>query len=1040
MSQSSSTEPDRPTLMVTAPSRRLEVMVSSTTVDLPDHRHAASEAIQRMGHVPVMMELGSAEWNSDAIKFSLEKVAKSQVYLGIFALRYGFVPDDPARNPGRKSITEMEYRRAQELGIPTLIYIAKKSHPFEEEQIDFDPEKREKLKLLKEELGKGICAFFESPADLRALVLQSLHELEIRLLEPTPGTAPAVPKLLLPVAPEVYAVPEYRLTNHFVGRSSELEKLDGWARSSDAIMVVEGIGGLGKSALTWEWMQRRAEGAISNLAGRVWWSFYEKGTSMVTFVRHALGYVTGQDPESLIKDSSHHQRGQLLLGELRRRPFLLVLDGFERVLTAYHRLDKAQIPDHLVDIALRDCINPADGELLTQLLDCAPSKILITTRLMPSGLQDRASHKPITGVVHHALDGLSPADALELIRQAGVTGDQRAMLEFAAQFGRHSLLLRIVCGMIADYRRKPYDFDAWHADPIYGGGLKLSELDLKQRYTHILHYALRGLDETTQKLLSRIAVISESASYDTLAVLNPFLPPRPQVVEEPSDPSEGWLWTRMSDDHKEQARAEFREAQAAYESYQEAIRAYFASPEYRQGVKAFDQALSELENRGLLQWDRDANRYEMHPVVRGHAAELLETHDRAETFDKVRDHFAGLPPDDLATATELAHVAHSLEIYRCFVGAGRLDAAAGFYCGELANTLGFHIGAHSVVLELLKPLFRNDLQGLPCLQSPWVQSYILSVLAFVFDNLGREEDALGIYERAVQLELQREDWSEAATSLQNLQISLSNLGRRAEAAAALALARGLGEAAKGEAGVTRVIVDQMADAIKQGRFADAETLLAEFRRRPQPPTAVYRPGGAEYWCCVSHFFQGTLTDAEWQAGYDLALRHRNIIVQYLFLALRAEWDLCAGRPERALDAIEQALRITNKMGTPRPDYHDLRAWALVTLGRAADAQAELQAGAQSLAAAEAHLLLGEPDRARACAHNAYRRAWGEGPPYIYWYYLERSRALLERLGEPEPRLPPFDPAKVPPIPFEKEIRAAIETLQRRQARVGDRAR
>jgi hypothetical protein len=60
--------------------------------------------------------------------------------------------------------------------------------------------------------------------------------------------------------------------------------------------------------------------------------------------------------------------------------------------------------------------------------------------------------------------------------------------------------------------------------------------------------------------------------------------------------------------------------------------------------------------------------------------------------------------------------------------------------------------------------------------------------------------------------------------------------------------------------------------------------------------------------------------------------------------------------------------------------------------------------------------------------DTYRWAWGEGPPYIYWYHLERSRDLLKRLGEPEPQLPPFDPSKVKPIPFEKEIRAAIEEL------------
>ena len=60
-----------------------------------------------------------------------------------------------------------------------------------------------------------------------------------------------------PAPPAVYAVPEYTLTNTFVGRSSELDLLDQWAKSSDPIMVVEGIGGLGKSAVTWEWMQRR---------------------------------------------------------------------------------------------------------------------------------------------------------------------------------------------------------------------------------------------------------------------------------------------------------------------------------------------------------------------------------------------------------------------------------------------------------------------------------------------------------------------------------------------------------------------------------------------------------------------------------------------------------------------------------------------------------------------------------------------------------------------------------------------------------------
>ncbi len=838
----------------------------------------------------------------------------------------------------------------------------------------------------------------------------------------------------LPNPPELYAVPAYILTNHFIGRASELAKLDGWAKSTDPIMVVEGIGGLGKSALTWEWVKQRAPTSIPNFAGAVWWSFYEKGTSMVTFVRHALAYVLGVDPESLIKDVSHYQRGQQLLAELRRRPYLLVLDGFERVLAIYHRLNKAQLPDDQPDQPKhRECVNPADGELLVHLKDCGPSKVLISTRLFPTCLEDLASHRPIDGVAHHKLNGLAPADALALMRQADITGDERAMLAFADQFGRHSLVLRIVCGMIADYRNKPRNFDAWRADPAYGGSLKLSELPLKQRYTHILAFALAGLDETTRKLLSRIAVVSENADYDTLAVLNPFLPPRPVEVEKPSDPERIWRWKRLSEDEKAKAMAEYQASLAAYQHYQEALKAYPTTPEYRKAVKAFDAALKELEQRGLLYWDRDGNRYEMHPVVRAVAAETLEASDRAATFDQVRDHFESLPPDDLKTATELSHVTQSLEIYRCLVGAGKLDAAARFYRGDLANTLFHYLGAYSIMLELLRPLFRDDLNGLPCLASASDQSYILNALAIAYGQLGREEDAVDVLVRALQLELEEQNWEEAATGLRNLRPSYVDLGRRAAGVAALALARDLAEAAEVEDGLTMAIFDQMVDAIDQGRFADFGVLDAEFGQRPQPHLAVYRPGDAEFWRCGSQFYQGTLTDPAWQAGYEVAVRHRNVFRQYLFLALRAEWDLGEARPTRALEAIDQALTITNRLGTPMPDYHDLRAWALARPGRAEDARVELQAGEQGLFAAETHRALGDVAQARVCALNAYRGAWGEGPPYIKWFSLERSRALLRDLGEPEPTLPAFDPTKVQPIPFEKEIRAAIASLKAERA-------
>lgn len=840
-------------------------------------------------------------------------------------------------------------------------------------------------------------------------------------------------KALPPTPPNLYAVPNYILTNGFVGRSSELTKLDTWATSSDAIMVIEGIGGLGKSALTWEWTKQRAATSIPDYVGGVWWSFYEKGTSMVTFVRHALAYVLGVDPESLIKDSSHYQRGQHLLAELRQRPFLLVLDGFERVLTAYHRLDKAQIADDQVEkLDLRECINPADGELLTQLLRCGPSKILISSRLFPTCLEDRASHKPINGVAHQKLDGLSPPDALALMRQAGVTGNEAGMLAFADQFGRHSLLLRIVCGLIADYRKKPLDFDAWRADPLYGGSLKLTHIDLKQRYTHILAFALAGLDEHIRKLLSRIAVVAENATYDTLMVLNPFMPPYPKRVDEPGDPAETYRWQRMPKERQKEARKHYVQLQAEYREYQTAVREYDAIVANRRPMLKFDAALRELEDRGLLQWDRDTNRYDMHPVVRSYAAESLEANDRVATFDVVRDHFAALPPDDLSTATELAHVTQSLEIYRCLIGADKFDKAIEFYNGDLGSTLLFHLGAHAIIVELLLPLFRNDPHGLPSLQGAFEQSLVLTVLAIAYCETGRTEEALSAHQRSLQLNLQEQNWSDLSTGLRNLQFTYCQLNRRAHGAVALTLARNLAEAADDYDGVSRAMLDQMCGAINRGLFADADAHDAEFRKRFQPQLVFYRPGGVEFLRCVSRFYQGQFDEIGWQASYDLAVRHRNVRTQYLFLALRAEFDLGEGRALTALDAIDQALQITNKLGTPRPEYHDLRAWALTVLGRVDDARAELHAGEQRLFAAEALRSMGELDQARVCALNAYRWAWGEGPPYIHWFHLKRASALLRDLGVPEPLLPPFDPAKMKSVPFEREIRGAIARLNERK--------
>ncbi len=99
-----------------------KVMISSTALDLPEHRNQVRDACLRQGMFPLMMEYLPAS-DAEAIAESLRMVNEADLYLGIFAYRYGYVPKGYDI-----SITEMEYNRAVERGIPRLLFLMHEDH------------------------------------------------------------------------------------------------------------------------------------------------------------------------------------------------------------------------------------------------------------------------------------------------------------------------------------------------------------------------------------------------------------------------------------------------------------------------------------------------------------------------------------------------------------------------------------------------------------------------------------------------------------------------------------------------------------------------------------------------------------------------------------------------------------------------------------------------------------------------------------------------------------------------------------------------
>ena len=59
------------------------------------------------------------------------EVASCHIYVGIFAWLYGYIPNDKNdNNPNNLSITELKYRKAEEKGIPCLIFLLNESVPW----------------------------------------------------------------------------------------------------------------------------------------------------------------------------------------------------------------------------------------------------------------------------------------------------------------------------------------------------------------------------------------------------------------------------------------------------------------------------------------------------------------------------------------------------------------------------------------------------------------------------------------------------------------------------------------------------------------------------------------------------------------------------------------------------------------------------------------------------------------------------------------------------------------------------------------------
>ena len=577
------------------------------------------------------------------------------------------------------------------------------------------------------------------------------------------------------------------------------------------------------------------------------------------------------------------------------------------------------------------------------------------------------------------LPGLRPSDAERLLRSCGIEGDSAAIQSYlTTNCDNHPLVIGILGGLINKPGPARGSLDAWAAHSEGGAKLDLASLDLIQRRNHILRAALDALLPASRQLLSTLALLSESVDYETLCAFDPHVPP---------------------------------------------------------DTKKLAATVTDLEQRGLLQYDGRTRRHDLHPVVRGVAAGGMQAEDKERYGQRVVDHFSSLPHNPYEQAETLEDLRPGLNVVGTLLKLGHFQQAADAYLGDLANALLFNIEAHTENLSLLRPFFPAGWGERPKCFTDSSSARLANEAAIALLYCHELTEALGAFVANLRFELKRKNWGQTDALLCNISETLVEENLLAKSRRVVTLFHDLAAVRGHREDLFTSRLNLFSDRSRLGQWADAEAtwhLLDPMGRGWS--RRAYRPGNSEW--CYSQFqhWKGTLQESHLATAERLAAEGKNRTGIRDLHRLRGGWLLEQREWALAAASFAEAVRMARESGIPDAESETGLALVKHHLGQLAEPQreaerlAELRKPAHRLLA-QRWLALGDPAEAKPHALAAYRWAWADGEPYVHRYELTKTTELLQQMNVEIPKLPPYDPAKDEPFPWEADVRAAIEKLR-----------
>ncbi len=252
---------------------------------------------------------------------------------------------------------------------------------------------------------------------------QLIEECEAKIAELSKLPESSLAEQSVPIVSIAHVPPA---VSYFVGRDKELEQLDAaWEDTKTRVISLVAFGGVGKSALVAEWLQRLSNDNWRGAQYVLGHSFYSQGSrddaqvSAEGFIDEALQFFGDPNPEA----GSAWDKGERLAQLIRRRKTLLILDGLEPMQWGAASVEVGRIKDQGLTALVRELA--ADN----------PGLCVITTRQAVADIPAAAKID---------LEALSDQAGAALLQALGVEGQQEELEEASRQVKGHGLALRLL--------------------------------------------------------------------------------------------------------------------------------------------------------------------------------------------------------------------------------------------------------------------------------------------------------------------------------------------------------------------------------------------------------------------------------------------------------------------------------------------------------------------------------------------------------------------------------------------------------------------